>query len=522
MRPGFVAQISTARREARRLMLLTAGDLTESELQTDVVIVGAGAAGLTLAHTLAAQNIGVILLEQGSTKAAKGLRGEDVEFGAQHFRSDFETGIGVGGTTNLWGGQCMRLEPMDLQSRSWIPCSGWPLRYETLASYYAKADAFLGISTRLPAAFLTPTASTTLELAESVFCHPDLKRRVLPGLTRSRHAHLLTGARVTGLIRRESQIVGLDVAAGHPLRLRGKTWVLACGTLENARLLLSPTSSCPGGVNPGDLVGRYLQDHPNGRIAAIDASDYRALQNRLGFQNRNRQTVLPKIAAAAGVLEQNEALRSGAQLAYDYPAGSVPSVARELTSALAERRFDARTVTAAGKALPGLARSAIQRKRGRPDFSRPQQLWLHAFSEQLPTPENRVRLSATRDESGRPRLVINWRIEDEVKNGFELLTRTASHAFTAGGFGRATSALAPADGDWRAALKDNNHQVGTTRMSASPSEGVVDSDCRVHGLDNLFITGGSVFPTSSYVNPTLTIIALAIRLGELLSNERAR
>jgi choline dehydrogenase-like flavoprotein len=141
--------------------------------------------------------------------------------------------------------------------------------------------------------------------------------------------------------------------------------------------------------------------------------------------------------------------------------------------------------------------------------------WLGGFSlltniEQYPDPENRVVLSKRKDPLGLPRAALHWRWTKEEQGTLERLRKTLAISIERSGMGKVTilEDMAP----------DPNacHHAGTTRMHDDPRIGVVDSHGRVHGTDNLFVAGASVFPTAGFANPTLTIVALAIRLAHFL------
>jgi len=102
------------------------------------------------------------------------------------------------------------------------------------------------------------------------------------------------------------------------------------------------------------------------------------------------------------------------------------------------------------------------------------------------------------------------------------VTSLFEQAVRQAGVGHLERAFPDAPAAWRRALEAGKHHMGTTRMHAAPRHGVVDENCRVHGTANLFVTGSSVFPSGGYANPTLTIVALAARLGDHLKRVAGR
>ena len=145
-------------------------------------------------------------------------------------------------------------------------------------------------------------------------------------------------------------------------------------------------------------------------------------------------------------------------------------------------------------------------------------------AEQVPNPDSRVRLSEQTDPFGMPRLMIDWRYTDAdvktVASAFRLLQRDVARST----LGELT--LEPDEADIEAVIRRDGayggHHIGTTRMGDDPTTGVVDPNCRVFGVHNLYVAGSAVFPTSGQANPTLTIVALAIRLARHLEQEARR
>jgi choline dehydrogenase-like flavoprotein len=149
-------------------------------------------------------------------------------------------------------------------------------------------------------------------------------------------------------------------------------------------------------------------------------------------------------------------------------------------------------------------------------------LWIDAITEQRPDPESRVTLSGRTDRLGVPLARVNWRINDDERRTTVRITELVCGAFARAGLPRPilerwVAEKRLADG----IIIDMAHTLGTTRMSENPRSGVVDQNCRVHGVHGLYVAGASVFPTSGHANPTLMILALAIRLADTIKSEFA-
>jgi choline dehydrogenase-like flavoprotein len=135
--------------------------------------------------------------------------------------------------------------------------------------------------------------------------------------------------------------------------------------------------------------------------------------------------------------------------------------------------------------------------------------------------ENHVALGDEQDALGRRRVRIEWRIGEEDVENMRRVMRLFDRSVRQAGVGHFEGAFPDEPSAWRGAIEGGKHHMGTTRMHVAPEQGVVDENGRVHGTANLFVTGSSVFPSGGYVNPTLTIVALAVRLGDHLSGRGA-
>ena len=519
-------------------MILDLDELADgSVLDADVCIVGAGAAGICLATELAGRGRGVLLLESGgrtADDATRELSRAVIEgrayAGAWHGRARV-----LGGATTLWGGQALPLTPIDFEARDWVPHSGWPFGIEELRQYYARASAFLGVG-ELPwdadLGVLLGTGGAGLDPDVAVHHlskwspEPDLARRHRATLERADGARVLLHANATELVLaddhrtvRELRIRSLGGRAGV---VRSREVVLCAGGIENARLLLASTAQQPAGIGNGhDLVGRFLQDHPGARIARLSGHDDARLQALFNVFRRDRRKYSIRLSASETFQRRHRTLNVSTALMFRVGDDAPYAALRRLLAAVGSRRVSraaARDAIASLAGARGLARTAFAYlARGRtwtPDASAE----LFVSAEQEPDPESRVTLAAERDALGMPRARIDWRIGEGTRRSVALFAAALREQFRRAGLGELT--LEPwveADGgEWRERLVDHYHHIGTTRMSDSPASGVVDAELRVHGIENLRVASSSVFPTGGHSNPTLTMLALCIRLADRL------
>jgi choline dehydrogenase-like flavoprotein len=309
---------------------------------------------------------------------------------------------------------------------------------------------------------------------------------------------------------------------GRTAQVRARAVVLACGGIENARLLLASDDVRPAGVgNDRDMVGRCFMEHPELWKPAVGvlAGD---LQWALAFRSGetspyNIMHLRPSDAMQAreGIL--NTSLHVTTRLRSD-PGAGYEALGRVRHGGWWER---ARALGSAlidpGDVLDGVY-SRFADRQYVPRQVGPTEVMIRVRSEQSPDPDSRVMLGAERDALGMRRVRLDWRMNALDKRTVRVALETFARELGRLRRGRLRiEEWVGADAtSWPEALEWGYHHMGTTRMSADPREGVVDADCAVHGVAGLYVAGSSVFPTGGYVNPTLTIVALALRLADHL------
>ena len=504
-------------------------------LDADVCVVGAGPAGIALALELDDAGACVVLLESGGAGNEPGSRGIYlVEPGrTPRLGREPDRRGGLGGNTRYWSGNCRPLEPADFRPREWIPHSGWPIGLDDLWPFYERAHRVCGLG---------DFGCYDLEACRSALVHPPLGAD--PAVLVDRVVHtcpvlsfaelhgerlgaaasvrVVLHARALRVLTRGSATVadGVEVARpdGRRFRVAARLVVLATGGVENPRLLLRSTDSDPRGLgNAHDLVGRFFMEHWFVDIP-LDAAD--VTRDVLLYQGRQEvrgtsvwaQLALAEPYAAAtrapGLslwFQSAEPVALGARAAAEVGLMARGWMEREdLATELRLALADPRAVTR------DLWRRARRRPRGGGAETG------HAVRvqiEQLPDPENRVRLSADRDALGEPRMELRLRLSPDERRRHLRSLRAAADAVGLPGrrLARQMGVLLEAG---RAGFFW--HHMGTTRMHEDATRGVVDADCRVHGVSNLFVAGSSVFVTGGTAAPTLTIVALALRLARHL------
>ncbi|HEV2150156.1 MAG TPA: GMC family oxidoreductase [Longimicrobiaceae bacterium] len=558
-------------------MLHDAHDLPSGAvLEADICIVGAGPAGIAIALELARRGVDTCVLEGGGTEpdpAAQSLHEGTVR--GDHYPPLAETRWRqLCGTTHLWntrlgpahGFRAAPLDAIDFERRDWAPYSGWPFGLEHLEPYYRRAQEFcaLGPYAYGGASWETPEGPQ-LKLDPAV-CNTSVwqftpRERFTEGLRaemeRSPRAAVWLHANVTELETNETagEVSRVHAATpeGKAFSVRARTVVLATGGIENARILLLSNRVQEAGIGNGhDLVGRYFMEHqvvsggiltPRDRALLDTAAlyDERPVngtwvmgQIRFTEELMRRERLLNLSFALYPRHPRHERIRTEAIHSFEALARSVlrlrppAEVGRHLREVLRSADFVAASMLrkASGQRLfryfvPGPDLVSGDGWSALPDKQRrfgAFAVLLH--TEQLPHPDNRVVLSEERDRLGCRRPELQWRWRDEDRESVARAQRIFADEVERAGIG-SYAPLTDDEGQLVLRASGLHHHMGTTRMHPDPKQGVVDADARVHGVGNLYVAGCSVFPTGGYINPTLTIVAMALRLADHLA-DRAR
>ncbi len=533
-------------------MLIDARDQQPgSLLRADVAVVGAGPAGISLAGRLRGSGLSVLVLEAGghhpTLRDQRLFAGENV--GHPYWRLDGCRYRLLGGSTNRWGGWCRPLEDLDFERRSWVDDSGWPIGTADLQPYYKDAGELFELASpdfdlaswrhRLP----TPLDLTGTEFENTVFQyspetnfgerhHPELTDD--PAITTVVHANV-TDIRLDPGTERVSSLT-VQALGREAFTVQARAFVLAAGGLENPRLLLNAVADRPAGLgNQHDLVGRYFMEHlhvPAGHLVPTDPAGLtNAFYQKASYDGSKVRGVITPTREAQekhGLLACSIGVEDDKYIYGTALVGQVPSVATLPIRAFRPDR-DGPRHRAAVKAHALLndlysksrrwttrhaAEEALRAAGLDVEVPGPTQS-LYFRTEQAPDRDSRVLLGDETDELGQRRIKLDWRVTDRDLTTIEAWLGRLGEALQHKGIGT----VLPPVPDWQDEILGGPHHMATTRMAASPSKGVVDADCRVHSVANLYVAGSSVFSTGGYANPTFTIVALALRLADHLRDE---
>ncbi|MCB1247016.1 MAG: GMC family oxidoreductase [Acidimicrobiia bacterium] len=513
-------------------------------VEVDLCVIGGGPAGISVAHRFLEQDhVTVAVIESGGTEfdpAVQELATTDQT--GQPYYPIKETRIrAFGGSTMSWGGISAPFDELDFEERDWVPRSGWPISRSDLDPYYTRAKQVGHV--------LNPDASSVGEgrfgedngpspatkWAEVYFSGPTRYGATYEdAFRRSKRVSTLLYSTVVEIETDDAQthVTGVRVAThgGGDYRVVAKQFVLAGGGIENARMLMTSGNVERGGLaNQHDVVGRYFQEHPGAKDKYRLPEDSTWLASRIhgaaGTLNFSR------LGLTAGVQRNEQLVNYLTNISFGYEGQLTEQfqAVRRIVNASRKPWSDSPYLQDVGGgpnkvrmrdvgiALRNPYRS-VQSAFGARFEPKRLRRFLHIESnvEQIPTPENRVTLTRDVDAFGIPRASLHWQLSDleerTYRRGLDLVIKALDQYAPGLREGRMDYPE-----PWPGAVHGNWHHIGTTRMHPDPKQGVVDADCKIHGIDNLHVAGSSVFPTGGATSPTLTIVALGLRLSDHLA-----
>lgn len=504
-----------------------------SVLRADYCVVGSGMGGSAAAHKLALAGKDVLLVEAGSTTEVPSNRTAAVtaEHTGRPFGMPVTRCIELGGTSNAWHGICTPLEEIDFERRPWLSETGWPIRRSDLDSFYVEAARLFGHEqlaglqpTRLPSPI--QHALRDIEFDHSILLPKLLEYRTPPfrwkqtllDHAKSGRLRCLLDTIALELIPSENGAYISHLKAATPccaVRIDARVFIISAGALETPRLLLNSRSRHSRGIgNDRDLVGRHLMDHPTGPFSMVRfdsplrAPAYSGLPLAKGERHLMAAlTLRPERQRTAAVPNHYFLVRPC--VAGDHVEHNLRM---SFLAARGVRDFTPRQV-AGIVTTPNLLYRILVQKCKVPAWYRYGELFY--FAEQIPNPDSRVSLSPkSRDASAYPIASIHWQPLARDRRSLSDFAR----AVLGRGLNSKQYQTKPNgfDGEWTQQFTSAAHHLGTARMASDPAKGVVNANLQVFGVNNLYLCDGSVFATSGSANPSLTITALALRLGDHL------
>ena len=490
----------------------------------DVCIIGSGAAGLTIANELKKTNLKVLILESG---------GKDFEDDIQDFnrgelakeKSSLDYPIhdtrqnSLGGTTNLWAGLSAPFTQLDMIEKNWIKYSGWPITRNSLNEYYDRAHKFLKYPSYSYNFKQFPNKNNfelknNLNIENKIYLFPKILRMrkdlVINGdLKKHKNITFLLHAHCTVVHRKNNSIIKVTCT-----NLRGwfgtiyaKKFILATGGIGNAQLLLNTANKVTGykGLgNENDQVGRFFQEHPHVNAGFVFNTSNKDWFEEYQIQSMDNSGAQYWIGVGAtDKVQRDYKIPNNCATFQDLSSDDKKEleiskiVDVNFLNLLGQSKYDAKFSN-----IDLLTKKLIKR--------------LYFRLEQVPNPNSRVLLSKKKNKLGLYRVKLDWRMTNQDYRNINITSKILANYIGQLGIGRVKLNNWQFDKQtWKKIRPDGGcHHMGTTRMGTDKLTSVVDKNCKIHNVNNFFIAGASVFPTSSYVNPTLTIVALSIRLSD--------
>lgn len=494
-----------------------------SLIEGDICIIGAGAAGISIALDWNGRKEKVVLLEGGGFEYDEKMQtlyaGKTT--GQKYYPLSSARLHMFGGTTGHWSGFCSVFDEIDFEKRDWVPDSGWPIQRKDLDTYYARGHELLDLGPydydwknwqkQLPK--WKPLVGDESMIRNKVWHFSPPTRfgtKYRDAIVNAKNIHLHTYANVTDIIlddglQRVKEVV-VKNHAGRTHRVRAKHFILACCSIQNARLLLASRSQMPSGIgNRHDQVGRRFMEHLEIKSAELHLF---------------KPDPLPMYAYAFGTNVRCEiGINEDQQRKHHMLNGTAsltPLATARVTPSLIEIWTDSNQQRAS-KALHETFSQAGEKTKDIPTDVLNKAFELYTRIEQAPNPESRVTLDKETDALGVPRAQLHWALTEldkySIRKMYELMGMAAGQA----GVGRVKLMeylRDPEDHGWPSFTSGGWHHMGTTRMGDDPKNSVTDHNCTVHGVGNLHVAGASCFVTSAAPNPTLTCVALSLRLSD--------
>jgi choline dehydrogenase-like flavoprotein len=508
----------------------------EAQIETvrsQVCVVGAGIAGLVVARKLARCGVDVAVLEAGGREIeadGQWLFETALLKGQEHLGTSEGRARVLGGTSVWWGGQVLGI------SRD--AAREWPIEWDELQRFVGEAERLIEVD-GLPfeatdffaaAGVTTPAMFAELDEVDARLSKwMKFSRRNLAGtlgreLVADAWARVYLHAQVTELLpaatgERVEAVIAKN-AAGVRFRFEAKHFVLAAGTVETSRLMLASRSVAVEGVGNGwGQVGRNFHDHVTAPTATLTGTTRARVLRELRPWVFGGHVHSAKLEASHGLRERLGMNQILAHVTIDEPEGSGIAVLRELLTA--SQSGDLRRVLRErGARIPGAGVEAVrlawEAKRLRRRFvSERATVKLQMNVAQDVPSMSRITLGDDVDAMGVPRVVVDWRVSG---NEFETLRKYARY------LKERFDAMGMVGVEWVAQIlmedaalpgvEDARHAMGGACMGSDPRTSVVDAEMTVHGVGNLSIAGAATFPTGGAQLPTLTMMALALRLGD--------
>ncbi len=513
--------------------------MKEINASKPIVIIGAGTIGLMLAHELVLRGKRIIIIEAGNETFDFFNNSEYKSIGKIHAGVQYGRVKGVGGTSNLWGGQLTEFISNDIENNIAYQQPEWPIEWNVIQKYYEKVYEKLGFTSQVPFNPQTLIQDENSENSLEIFCsrwikNPNFKFQYWEFLQNSELVTISTNSVVVGLEFENTRCNNILYSKnGEIIELKDfEDIILANGTIEIIRLLLhcaSTKKAIPFANNKN--IGTYFQDHLNFKVGEIENPSKYFLSKFSNFFE-NSEKLQPKLRLNPKNYKKSNYLGVCGFFSYESNMSEhihmFKQFAKSLLGQSKQKLRFAELCRMFFKLIPAspqimmLVFNYLKNNKIYVPFNSKVKVIIN--TQQISIVQSKVTISKNEfDKFGLPKVLVDWQIDGREIEGitefcnllYAYLEKNKLGNFKLDDWFLKTNH--EKSNDWLTEISDVYHQAGGTIMSNSKDEGVVDENLKVFGTDNLFICGSAVMPTSSYGNITLTALALGLRLADHLT-----
>ncbi|OHV77962.1 GMC oxidoreductase [Ensifer sp. LCM 4579] len=498
-------------------------DSVLAAIKSDIIIIGSGAAACAMATRLLDRGLQVTMLEAGDFL----VDSDSSRFYAMNRQEPFGLSLQIGGATNLWSGRVAPLESRDITTSR-----GWPFELSEIEPYYGQAAELLKVRPTHSLAEIAPYEGSSPKWKEFLqdrsvsikrfqWNRPTFNGLVHLKALASRYSNLtlIYNCRALKLLSdelgRRVHFVLAAIGTDKTVQFSAEFFALCAGGLENPRIMLNSRST--GGFLANDNIGRYFSGHPKANVGRIhlfrpvrarsplfcdiETSDG-AFRFGIGLTANETENAIP-LNHYVQLSPKFESIGFRLLEHAQHIVGGTTRYSRENSPAKNVVRHVVTAASALGQLLFNLiGKVGLLGKGG-------SVLVVRGFFDQEPNAENRIELTEELDPYGMRKGRVKWSITREDQQTIEDFLSELSSLLSKHEIGVLKSDLPPVGHPW-SLTEIHSHFMGTTRMGLNPHDSVTDGDGRVHGVENLYVGGSSLFTTYGYANPVLTIMALAL------------
>ena len=508
----------------------------KQHIDSDLCIIGSGPAGITIANEFLEKNISVTLLESGGIDGETSnqdlnqgdIVGQDPGYDLEMSRLRL-----FGGTSNHWVGSNQMLDPIDFKYREWIKYSGWPITIDDLKPFYKKAfeiNEIPNLFEDLPYfdkkdTFLKYSLLLQKKLKEDIYFLTNyinplrFSDKYIESFKDNDNLNIIVHCTATNISTNGNNIEKIEAVTSNyeKVTVKSKFYVLAMGGIENARFLLLNIDNIPfKNINNQPIIGSFFQEHYGATAGTLifheEITKYLTYMNEYNFKNKLETETY--FIPSENTQKDQRILNSRITF-YNKNWNSI--LGPDDINFRNNYKETLNAISGLLKSMEGPLEWYKSFKNKDAIFNRPQRIFI-GF-EQAPNPNSKVYLNNKYDKLGQRQASLNWKLNETDELSINKVTTWLSEIVGVYGLGRINIGPDIKNIEWtknNSPIAGGYHHMGTTRMGSNVNESVVDKDCKYHQLNNLYLAGSSVFSTGGSTNPTLTIVALALRLAEHL------